>query len=143
MRFSTRKGPRKRPAIALRWSTSAAEDCRGPTGLAMTACLSSRAPKGRGDPRAWRLLRGATAPLAMTEKAAPPRNDRKGNGPPNDYYRSSRAPNVRGELRACEAPQRLRPQGVAYEMIEHLMRDGANRTYYSRDIATHGSLSTR
>src|SRR5207249_8063373 len=36
--------------------------------------LSSRAPQGRGDLRAWRLLRGLR-PLAMTEKATPPRND--------------------------------------------------------------------
>src|SRR5207249_2594384 len=42
--------------------------------------LSSRAPQGRGDLGAWRLLRGLR-PLAMTEKATPPRNDGKGCDP--------------------------------------------------------------
>src|SRR5947208_7407584 len=47
----------------------------------MTARLSSRAPKGRGDPHARRLLRPLRG-LAMTEKAVRPRNDRKGCSTP-------------------------------------------------------------
>src|SRR5438876_952445 len=47
----------------------------------MTARLSSRAPKGRGEPHARRLLRPLRG-LAMTEKAVRPRNDRKGCSTP-------------------------------------------------------------
>src|SRR5438876_8414679 len=71
MRFSTRKGPQKRPAIALRSSTSAAEDCRGPTGLAMTTICHREPRRGVAIPVHGDCFGGYR----------PPRNDRKGLRP--------------------------------------------------------------